>query len=198
MGMSVCHLMRSGKLAYILGPPVLKHMRDSCRFFFWRGGGFALFRTLLMKREFNILSYIALFTIHMKCDRAVQYKRYSFISYHLQHFFVLSTIPCIPLPRSLLPPFKQWMKLHLHPPAGAATCVSTWQGRAIAQAVSRWLPTATARVQTRVLVMWDFVVNKVALGQVFSEYFGYPCQSSFHQFLHNHHHLSSGAGTIGQ
>jgi hypothetical protein len=43
-----------------------------------------------------------------------------------------------------------------------------------------------------------FVVDKVALGQVFSEYFGSPCKSSFHQFLHNHHHLSSGAGTIGQ
>jgi hypothetical protein len=26
-----------------------------------------------------------------------------------------------------------------------------------------------------------FVVDKVALGQVFSEYFGFPCQSSFHQ-----------------
>jgi hypothetical protein len=24
-----------------------------------------------------------------------------------------------------------------------------------------------------------FVVDKVALGQVFSEYFGFPCQSSF-------------------
>jgi hypothetical protein len=33
------------------------------------------------------------------------------------------------------------------------------------------------------------VVDKVALGQVFSEYFGFPCQSSFHQLLHNHHHL---------
>jgi hypothetical protein len=43
-----------------------------------------------------------------------------------------------------------------------------------------------------------FVVDKVALGQVFSEYFGFPCQSSFHQFLHNHHNLTSGAGTIGQ
>jgi hypothetical protein len=43
-----------------------------------------------------------------------------------------------------------------------------------------------------------FVVNKVALGQVFSEYFGFPCQFSFHLLLHIHHHLSSGAGTIGQ
>jgi hypothetical protein len=33
-----------------------------------------------------------------------------------------------------------------------------------------------------------FVVDKAALGQVLSEYFGFPCQS-FHQFfLHNHNH----------
>jgi hypothetical protein len=35
-----------------------------------------------------------------------------------------------------------------------------------------------------------FVVDKVALGQVFSsEYFGFPCQNrSFHQLLHPHNH----------
>jgi hypothetical protein len=46
----------------------------------------------------------------------------------------------------------------------------------------------------------EFVVDKVALGQVFSEYFGFPCQSSLHRLLHNHHHhhRSSGARTIGQ
>jgi hypothetical protein len=43
-----------------------------------------------------------------------------------------------------------------------------------------------------------FVVDKVALGQVFSEYFGFPFQFSFHRLLHFHHHVSSGAGTIGQ
>jgi hypothetical protein len=43
-----------------------------------------------------------------------------------------------------------------------------------------------------------FVVDKMALEQVFSEYFGFPCKSSFHQLLHNHPHLSHGAGTIGQ
>jgi hypothetical protein len=32
------------------------------------------------------------------------------------------------------------------------------------------------------------MVDKAALGQVFSEYFGFPCQSSFHQFLHDHNH----------
>jgi hypothetical protein len=37
------------------------------------------------------------------------------------------------------------------------------------------------------------VVDKMALGQVFSEYFGFPCQFSFHQLLHNHPHLSFGA-----
>jgi hypothetical protein len=43
-----------------------------------------------------------------------------------------------------------------------------------------------------------FVVDEVELGQVFSEYFCFPCQSSFHQLLHNHPHLSPWAGTIGQ
>jgi hypothetical protein len=33
-----------------------------------------------------------------------------------------------------------------------------------------------------------FVVDNVVLGQVFSEYFGFPCQSSFHQILHPHNH----------
>jgi hypothetical protein len=42
-----------------------------------------------------------------------------------------------------------------------------------------------------------FVLNKVALEQVSSEYFGFLCHFSFHRLLHTHH-LSSGAGTIGQ
>jgi hypothetical protein len=44
-------------------------------------------------------------------------------------------------------------------------------GRAVAQAVSLWLPTAAAPGSNPGLVMWDFVMDKVALGQVFSEYF---------------------------
>jgi hypothetical protein len=31
------------------------------------------------------------------------------------------------------------------------------------------------------------IVDKAALGQVFSEYFGFPCQL-FHRFLHYHNH----------
>jgi hypothetical protein len=61
------------------------------------------------------------------------------------------------------------------------------KGRAIAQAVSRWLPTAAARVPARIWQV-EFVVDKVALGQVFSEYFGFRCQSSFHQIHHHHNH----------
>jgi hypothetical protein len=42
-----------------------------------------------------------------------------------------------------------------------------------------------------------FVVYKLALEPIFSEYFGFPCQFSFHPLLHAYH-LSSEAGTIGQ
>jgi hypothetical protein len=42
------------------------------------------------------------------------------------------------------------------------------------------------------------MVDNVALGRVFSESFGFLCQSSFHQLLPNHPDLSSGAGKIGQ
>jgi hypothetical protein len=60
-------------------------------------------------------------------------------------------------------------------------------GHAIAHTVSRWLSTAAAQVRAR---LWQvgLVVDKVALGQVFSEYFGFPCQSSFHQIVHHHNH----------
>jgi hypothetical protein len=43
-----------------------------------------------------------------------------------------------------------------------------------------------------------FVADKVALGQVSSEYFGFPCHFSFHRLLHIHHHISSPLGTIAQ
>jgi hypothetical protein len=33
--------------------------------------------------------------------------------------------------------------------------------------------------------------TKVALGQLFSENFGFPCQSTFHLLLHNHLHYHS-------
>jgi hypothetical protein len=64
---------------------------------------------------------------------------------------------------------------------------SKGDGRAIVQAFGRRLTTAAPRVRA-----WSghvgFVVDKVALGQVFYEYFGFPCQSSIHQILHPHNH----------
>jgi hypothetical protein len=36
--------------------------------------------------------------------------------------------------------------------------------------------------------MWDFVVDKVVPGQVFSEYFGFPCQIHSTNCSKNHHH----------
>jgi hypothetical protein len=36
------------------------------------------------------------------------------------------------------------------------------------------------------------MMDKVALGQVFSEYLGFLYQSSFHQMLYNHPGLSTG------
>jgi hypothetical protein len=63
--------------------------------------------------------------------------------------------------------------------------VST-ESRGVAQAVRRWLPTAAANVRVRAELV-GFLVDKAALGQVFSECFGFPCQSSFHQ-LHHHNH----------
>jgi hypothetical protein len=71
--------------------------------------------------------------------------------------------------------------------------VRSFVGHAIAQAVSRRRPEFEAR-SSHV----GCVVDKVALGQVFPEYLAFPCQLSFHQLLHIHHNLSSGAGTVSQ
>jgi hypothetical protein len=50
----------------------------------------------------------------------------------------------------------------------AGQLTASQEGHAIVQAISRWLPTAAARVQTRVYSHVRFVVDKVALEQVFS------------------------------
>jgi hypothetical protein len=68
--------------------------------------------------------------------------------------------------------------------------------RVIAQAVSRRLPLRRTGFDLRSSHV-RFVEDKVALGHAFSEYFCFPCQS-LHRLFHNHHHPSSGAGTIGQ
>jgi hypothetical protein len=42
----------------------------------------------------------------------------------------------------------------------------------------------------------EFMMENVVLEQVFSDYFGFPCQFSFHRLFYTQ--LSSGAGTTGQ
>jgi hypothetical protein len=56
-------------------------------------------------------------------------------------------------------------------------------GRAITQAVSPWRPTAAARVRARIRSC-GICGGKVALVHVFSQYFGFACQLSFHRLLH--------------
>jgi hypothetical protein len=54
-------------------------------------------------------------------------------------------------------------------------------GRVIAQAVSRRIPTAAARVRAQVR---SYGICGGQSGHVFSKYFGFPCQFSFHRLLH--------------
>jgi hypothetical protein len=47
--------------------------------------------------------------------------------------------------------------------------------------------------------MWDLWWKEWHWGKfLFSEYFGFPCQFSFHKLLRIHHHQPSAAGTIDQ
>jgi hypothetical protein len=59
------------------------------------------------------------------------------------------------------------------------------KGRAVAQRLDAGFPPRRPGFAYGQLV--EFVVDKAALWQVFSEYFGFPCQS-FHRFLHYHNH----------
>jgi hypothetical protein len=59
--------------------------------------------------------------------------------------------------------------------------ISFWNGRAIAQSVRRWLPTAAARVSIR-------TACGVGGGQNGTEAGFLRVLQSFHQFLHHHNH----------
>jgi hypothetical protein len=58
-------------------------------------------------------------------------------------------------------------------------------GRAVAQRLDAGFP--PRRLGFAYGQHVGFLVDKAALGQVFSEYFGFPFQS-FHRFLHYHNH----------
>jgi hypothetical protein len=65
-----------------------------------------------------------------------------------------------------------------------------WEPRRL---TTLWASTACYRDSVAFLTSYSYT-----LGQVFSEYFGFPCQLSFHLLFQAHHHLSSGTGTVGQ
>jgi hypothetical protein len=59
------------------------------------------------------------------------------------------------------------------------------------QVVSRRSLTAEDRVRSWVNPCVGFVVEKVALGQVFSEFFGFPLSISFRRGSPNSYHLGN-------
>jgi hypothetical protein len=77
--------------------------------------------------------------------------------------------------------------------------VLVWKmGHAIAQAVSRRLPTAEAQVRVQVRSCGIFC-GQSGIETGFLQVLRFACQFSFNRLLHNHHHhLSFGAGTISQ
>jgi hypothetical protein len=42
----------------------------------------------------------------------------------------------------------------------------------------------------------EFVVEKMAVGQLFTDYFHFPCQFSFYRLFHTHRHLSFGVSAV--
>jgi hypothetical protein len=56
------------------------------------------------------------------------------------------------------------------------------------QAVSRWLPTAAARARTRVWLSGICGGQTGTVAGFLQVYFGFLCQSSFHQILNSHNH----------
>jgi hypothetical protein len=60
-------------------------------------------------------------------------------------------------------------------------------GRAVAKAVSRWLPTVVARVRVRT-GRWGLWWTKRHWGRFFPSHSISSAKSSFHHFLHHHNH----------
>jgi hypothetical protein len=79
---------------------------------------------------------------------------------------------------------SKWWRLLVFLFARYSSVLNVTSGRAIAEAVSCRLSIPVSRVPSQVS-SFLFVVDGVALVQVFSEYFGLSCHFSFHQMLYN-------------
>jgi hypothetical protein len=98
------------------------------------------------------------------------------VSYFVPYFYpcFLSLVECFPITYFgnrvhlfFLSPYTPEFSIFLHFISFKLTVFLLGTGRAIAEAVSRWLPAAATRVRARVWQM-GFVVDKVASWQVFS------------------------------
>jgi hypothetical protein len=85
---------------------------------------------------------------------------------------------------------------NITPPSSGSKSNPSRKLPSIAQAVSRRLQIATARVRSRVR-SYGICGGQSDTGPGFLGVLGFPCQFLLHWLLHTHH-VASGAGTIGQ
>jgi hypothetical protein len=81
---------------------------------------------------------------------------------------------------------------------GTSVGLRQGDGRTIAQAVSRWLPTAAVRGLSPGLVMWDFIWTKWPWDRFSPSTLVCPANLHSTNCSKNHPHLSSGVCTTGQ
>jgi hypothetical protein len=105
---------------------------------------------------------------------------------------IVHKLPAVMKPEEILDLIlRQFNLLHAANSSSTVCCPRGWPGIWNSAAIitnHTQIPTAAARVQTRVWSCGIWWWTKVALGQVSSENLGFPCQSTFHLLLHNHVH----------
>jgi hypothetical protein len=116
-----------------------------------------------------------------------------------QHFFfdLVQELSKVPMSYMICCFWGNYLNINLSFKQRTVGFVLDLRGRTIDQVVSCWLLIVAARVQSRV---WSSGIcgGQRGAGAGFLRVFRFPRQSSFHQLLHNHPHLSSGARTICQ
>jgi hypothetical protein len=99
--------------------------------------------------------------------------------------------------RPLLQGNRYWLLNCCWPsPARIQDHFTLWLGRPVTREVNWLHPILGSGFEPRSFHV-GFLVDRGSLGQAFSQYFGFPCQS-FHRLLHTQRHLWSEAGKISQ